>query len=481
MIVLVILVNAFLGMIIDTFGSLRAEKMVRMKDTLEVCFICNMEKQIFDRASDDSEGFKTHVKIDHNIWNYLYFIFLLWEQDRDDDDGLEQYVRRAIEADEITWFPLHKAMRLENIVSQTEITRKYLHETIDRTEETVNTKLSDFQSDVKVMLQQLISTLKQENPGSMEGGGSVARLHDINLEIDEDMSTDFTDADHSHAGDIIFGKHISIALVKIEGVQLFHPTIERSGSPASNAFSRQSRRRSTGGGKSALAKRSVSKVPSVGGNKSQKMEYRSQFPHFCQIISNPSLEGSVSRENDVDSQVHIPTFLIEGSLSSAQSLINDQLYYHDLACRIITDSEMFTLPIFTHVDHEQHILFFDAENILPLFDNVVSTDKRKFQIQILHGSNHRKQIFVAAIEIYCKELLSSDEEGLFERDMMNSQDEVVCSVSIRVNRMQAKGYGRPTEDIQPSSSGHNLTHRSQASGHGGSSARDRNSKVPNRK
>jgi inositol 1,4,5-triphosphate receptor type 3 len=72
------------------------EKLERNRDTLEVCFICGINKQVFDRASDEPEGFKTHIKVDHNMWNYLYFIFMLWEQDKDDDDGLEQYVRRAI-------------------------------------------------------------------------------------------------------------------------------------------------------------------------------------------------------------------------------------------------------------------------------------------------------------------------------------------------------------------------------------------------
>ena len=113
--VLIILLNVIFGIIIDTFGSLRNAKAVRERDTSELCFICGIEKQIFDRASDEPNGFLTHIKIDHNMWNYLYFIVLLWEQDKDDDDGLELYVRRAIEADEITWFPIRKAMSRKNI------------------------------------------------------------------------------------------------------------------------------------------------------------------------------------------------------------------------------------------------------------------------------------------------------------------------------------------------------------------------------
>ena len=34
----------------------------------------------------------------------------LWEQDQDDDDGLEQYVRRAVAANDISWFPMNKCL-----------------------------------------------------------------------------------------------------------------------------------------------------------------------------------------------------------------------------------------------------------------------------------------------------------------------------------------------------------------------------------
>ena len=36
----------------------------------------------------------------------------IWEQDKDDDDGLEYYVRHCIEDGDLTWFPKNKAIRL---------------------------------------------------------------------------------------------------------------------------------------------------------------------------------------------------------------------------------------------------------------------------------------------------------------------------------------------------------------------------------
>jgi hypothetical protein len=237
-VVLVILLNVFLGMIIDTFASLRAEKNERLRDTTEVCFICSIHKQIFDRASDEPDGFQTHIKIDHNMWNYLYFIFLLWEQDKDDDDGLEYYVRRCIEQDEIIWFPINKAMRLERVATKTEVLRKDLTDAIQDTETNLNGELDDFQRDLNGILHGLMKTLKQENNhyDSTTGTANAASNRDHGLlsyhgdyglgnsggnnnGIEEDMIDDLTLAsESSYLMDLFAGKNIQVAIERIEGL-----------------------------------------------------------------------------------------------------------------------------------------------------------------------------------------------------------------------------------------------------------------------
>ena len=64
--------NLVAGVIITTFGRLREEKEERVANTEGVCFICGIEKHIFDRAANDPDGFKEHIIEDHNMWNYLY-------------------------------------------------------------------------------------------------------------------------------------------------------------------------------------------------------------------------------------------------------------------------------------------------------------------------------------------------------------------------------------------------------------------------
>jgi len=157
------MLNLVAGVIITTFGQLREDKARRTADTELLCFICGIHKQTFDRASDEPDGFKTHIKVDHNMWNYLYFIFMLWEQDKDDDDGLEQYVRRAIDANEIIWFPLNKAIRLDQAASVEESLLHELKKSIVNSEGNVAGKLDKFQTDINIVLEQLNQTLKSDH------------------------------------------------------------------------------------------------------------------------------------------------------------------------------------------------------------------------------------------------------------------------------------------------------------------------------
>jgi hypothetical protein len=110
-----ILLNIVKGIIINSFNELSEKTAEREEDTTEVCFICGIPKVMFDRQIGRT-AFEEHYKKEHNMWSYLYFIVYIWEQDKDDDDGLEQYVRRLIEKGEISWMPLGKSLMMQDLV-----------------------------------------------------------------------------------------------------------------------------------------------------------------------------------------------------------------------------------------------------------------------------------------------------------------------------------------------------------------------------
>lgn len=58
------------GIIIDTFGERREKKEKIDEDNNNRCFICNIDREEFERASQD---FKYHTENEHSMKNYLYY------------------------------------------------------------------------------------------------------------------------------------------------------------------------------------------------------------------------------------------------------------------------------------------------------------------------------------------------------------------------------------------------------------------------
>ena len=163
-VVIVVLLNVVFGVIIDTFASLRENLMQKGILIRKFCFICGIPSETFDRAKasaasrssgdesgagaddddkKDQSGWSFHYHHDHNMWNYAYFMISLKEQDKDDDDGLELFVRHAMDDEDVEWFPKTVAMSLnkEGTKSEAELMGSMLHSVerrIDESERNLN-------------------------------------------------------------------------------------------------------------------------------------------------------------------------------------------------------------------------------------------------------------------------------------------------------------------------------------------------------
>ncbi|XP_068181025.1 inositol 1,4,5-trisphosphate-gated calcium channel ITPR3 isoform X2 [Antennarius striatus] len=108
-IVIIIVLNLIFGVIIDTFADLRSEKQKKEEILKTTCFICGLERDKFDNKT---VSFEEHIKLEHNIWNYLYFIVLVREKNKTDYTGPESYVAHMIKNNNLDWFPRMQAMSL---------------------------------------------------------------------------------------------------------------------------------------------------------------------------------------------------------------------------------------------------------------------------------------------------------------------------------------------------------------------------------
>jgi DNA-directed RNA polymerase subunit L len=55
-------------------------------------------------------GFESHIEEDHNLWNYLFFMYAVKKKDETEYNGMESYVAKKIENFDITFMPANRAM-----------------------------------------------------------------------------------------------------------------------------------------------------------------------------------------------------------------------------------------------------------------------------------------------------------------------------------------------------------------------------------
>ncbi|KAK0174228.1 hypothetical protein PV328_007337 [Microctonus aethiopoides] len=108
-IVIIIVLNLIFGVIIDTFADLRSEKQQKELILKNTCFICGLNRSAFDNKT---VSFEEHIKHEHNMWHYLYFIVLVKVKDPTEFTGPESYVYAMVKNRDLDWFPRLRAKSL---------------------------------------------------------------------------------------------------------------------------------------------------------------------------------------------------------------------------------------------------------------------------------------------------------------------------------------------------------------------------------
>ena len=115
-VMIIIFLNIIFGIIIDTFAELRDAKQAKESDMRHKCFVCGIDSYIFDRYGD---GFASHTKYEHNMWQYLFFIQHLRLKDPNDYTGQESFVAHHLLRKDFSFFPT-RSLALEEKTNITE-------------------------------------------------------------------------------------------------------------------------------------------------------------------------------------------------------------------------------------------------------------------------------------------------------------------------------------------------------------------------
>uniref|UniRef100_A0A672P4Q1 Inositol 1,4,5-trisphosphate receptor n=1 Tax=Sinocyclocheilus grahami TaxID=75366 RepID=A0A672P4Q1_SINGR len=161
-IVIIIVLNLIFGVIIDTFADLRSEKQRKEEILKTTCFICGLERDKFDNKT---VSFEEHIKSEHSMWHYLYFLVLVKVKDPTEYTGPESYVAQMIKEKNLDWFPRMRAMSL--VSSEGESEQNEIRSLQERLDTTVG---------LVAQLSSQLSELKEQVTYSTPSNGT-ARFH----------------------------------------------------------------------------------------------------------------------------------------------------------------------------------------------------------------------------------------------------------------------------------------------------------------
>lgn len=97
------------GIIIDTFSQLRQAKEDVESNMENVCFVCNLRRDVFERKLIK---FAEHIELHHHIWNYTFYKLYLEAKPRSELTALEKFLLRRMEGQSIDYFPVERSMAL---------------------------------------------------------------------------------------------------------------------------------------------------------------------------------------------------------------------------------------------------------------------------------------------------------------------------------------------------------------------------------
>ena len=101
-IIIIIILSILGGSIIDTVAELREKSRSDFKDMMNVCFICNGDRNAIEKKG---ENFNEHINKVHNMWTYVDYMIGLKFVDPQETNAINSFVIEKIEEKKISWFP----------------------------------------------------------------------------------------------------------------------------------------------------------------------------------------------------------------------------------------------------------------------------------------------------------------------------------------------------------------------------------------
>lgn len=116
--VILLLMNMINGVIVSTFSQIREESESKEDDMNNKCFVCSIEKVEFEKRKIN---FDEHLKVEHNVKNYIKYLISLKLINEKDLDSDQSYIVNCLNNAEIACFPVNRAGSIgEEVIASNE-------------------------------------------------------------------------------------------------------------------------------------------------------------------------------------------------------------------------------------------------------------------------------------------------------------------------------------------------------------------------
>lgn len=112
----IMLLNTIVALIVDSFQTQRRELTAREYNLETQSFISCVKRKTIEtvaQASGIVDGWEYHETVCQNKWDYMAFIFNLFEKNAQNYTGPESQIRQFIDNADVTWLPIGRSKMLE--------------------------------------------------------------------------------------------------------------------------------------------------------------------------------------------------------------------------------------------------------------------------------------------------------------------------------------------------------------------------------
>ena len=103
---IMLVMQMFCGIIIDTYLSQRERNRDIEKDKNNKCFICGLDKNELNKYYSSEFGFNEHIKLDHYLWNYMFVVFNVTTMMESNMIYLDKIIKKGYETNVYSsWVP----------------------------------------------------------------------------------------------------------------------------------------------------------------------------------------------------------------------------------------------------------------------------------------------------------------------------------------------------------------------------------------